>query len=190
MHNGRFTHKQKSKDLETTMATTEPKVFRKELDTSYFPPDIHLYHRSFPLKPVSFSRLDAIQLQLESFLPTKERAVVLCDTYLEHLSWMTQIVTRRQLVNELIPAAYRETGIPLRPHGLALLLVSLALGALLDLTQEPYNLEAQHYFFLARAAVAMQSILAEQTVLTIKALHLMSIYQGMSGLESNMEEQL
>lgn len=90
-------------------------------------------------------------------------------------------MSRQQLVVELIPAVYKQVSVPYGPHDLALLLIVLGIGRLVDLNLQPYNLEAQHYYRLARAAVVLQPVLAEQSVTTIKVLHLMSIYNGMSG---------
>lgn len=113
-------------------------------------------------------QLTPVQSMIETFLPPVERAIVLCDTFLEHLSWMFHIVSRQQLVNELIPVIYRQRNVPYGPHDLALMLVVLGIGSLVDLTQQPYCFEAQHYYRLARASLALQPVLAEQSVVTIK----------------------
>jgi hypothetical protein len=105
---------------------------------------------------------------IESFLPSIDRAIILCDTFLEHLSWMFHVVSRQQMVNELIPAVYKHTRVSYGPHDLALMLVVLGIGCLIDLDQPPYNLEAQHYYRLARASLALQPILGQQSVVTIK----------------------
>lgn len=81
---------------------------------------------------------------------------------------MFHIVSRQLIVKELIPAIYRQTNVPYGPHDLALLLIVLAVGSLVDLKLPPYNLEAQHYHRLARATLALQPVLAEQSVVTIK----------------------
>jgi hypothetical protein len=73
------------------------------------------------------------------------------------------------------------------PHDLALLLIALGIGALVDLNLTPYHAEAQHYYRLARSAVSLQSVLTRRSIVTVKCLHLMSIYNGMSGKESNLE---
>lgn len=67
-----------------------------------------------------------------------------------------------------------------------------SVGALVDLTQEPYNAEAEHYYQLAKAAICLQSVLETPELTTIQALHLMSIYNAMSqndkvGSETSME---
>jgi hypothetical protein len=105
---------------------------------------------------------------IETFLPSIDRAITLCDTFLEHLSWMFHIVSRQQMINELIPAVYKQTQVSYGPHDLALMLIVLGIGSLVDLTLPPYNLEAQHYYRLARASLALQPILGQQSVVTIK----------------------
>ncbi|KAJ8486803.1 hypothetical protein ONZ45_g14557 [Pleurotus djamor] len=101
---------------------------------------------------------------------------------------MFHIVSRQQVVGELIPSVYKLNHRSYGPHDLALLLIVLAVGALVDLDMAPYNLEAQHYYRLALASLTLQPVLAQQSIVTIKALHLMSIFNGMSGKESNLED--
>lgn len=72
------------------------------------------------------------------------------------------------MVNELIPAVYKQTRVPYGPHDLALMLIVLGIGCLVDLSLQPYNLEAQHYYRLARASIALQPVLGQQSVVTIK----------------------
>ncbi|KAK7042430.1 putative transcriptional regulatory protein C1F7.11c [Favolaschia claudopus] len=161
----------------------------RELDPSYLPPELLQFCTSFPFPPPGIPRtaFPAIQETIETFLPPLERAIILCETFLEHLSWMFHIVSRRQLIDELIPVIYKQKQARYGPHELAVLLITLGIGALVDLNLHPYNFEAQHYYRLALAAVGLQSVMTEPSVVTIKTLHLMSIYNGLSGKESNME---
>ncbi|GAV99532.1 hypothetical protein LENED_000993 [Lentinula edodes] len=73
------------------------------------------------------------------------------------------------------------------PHELALLYIVLAIGVLVDLSIEPLNLESQHFYHLARAALVLQPVLTESSVTTIKVLHMMSIHNGLSSQE-NLEQ--
>ncbi|KAJ7216633.1 hypothetical protein GGX14DRAFT_518292 [Mycena pura] len=157
-----------------------------ELDPSYLPPEINQFCNAFPFAPPGIPRT-SVQEMIETFLPPLERTIILCETFLEHLSWMFTIVSRRQLLDELIPAIYKQTRTSYGPHELAVLLVMLGIGALVDLNLQPYNLEAQHYYRLARAAIGLQSIMTDPSVVTVKTLHLMSIYNGLSGKEANLE---
>ncbi|KAJ7178011.1 hypothetical protein C8R46DRAFT_888893 [Mycena filopes] len=177
---------EKAKGMEPQLLPTPAPFALRELDPSYLPPEINQFYSAFPFAPLGIPRT-SVQETIEAFLPPVERAIALCDTFLEHLSWMFHIVSRRQLIDELIPAIYKQVRVTYGPHELALLLVTLGIGALVDLSLQPYNLEAQHYYRLARAAVSLQSVLTEPSIVTIKTLHLMSIYNGLSGKESNME---
>ncbi len=139
----------------------------QELDPSYLSPEINQCYQSFPFTPPNVSPISATST-VESFLPSIERAIQLCDTFLEHLSWMFHIVSRHKLVNELIPIIYKQNPIEYGPHDLALLLIVLGIGSLVDLDLPPFNLEAQHYYRLAKATVATQSVLGSQSVVTVK----------------------
>lgn len=148
------------------LPTTAPFALR-ELDPSYLPPEINQFFNAFPFAPLGIPRT-SVQETIESFLPPMERAIALCETFLEHLSWMFHIVSRRQLIDELIPAIYKQARVTYGPHELAVLLITLGIGALVDLELQPYNLEAQHYYRLARAALSLQSVLTEPSIVTIK----------------------
>ncbi|KAF7329791.1 Fungal-trans domain-containing protein [Mycena kentingensis (nom. inval.)] len=179
---------QKAKGLEATLVPKSAPLSLRELDPSYLPAEVNQFISFFPFMPPGIQR-GPVKEMIEAFLPSIDRAIFLCETFLEHLSWMFLIVSRRQLLDELIPAIYKQTPTPVNygPHELAVLLVTLGMGALVDLGQQPYNLEAQHYYRLARAALGLQSILTEPSVVTVKTLHLMSIYNGLSGKEANLE---
>lgn len=83
---------------------------------------------------------------------------------------MFHIVSRDKLVNDLIPIIYKQTSIAYAPHDLAFLLAVFAIGSLVDLNLPPYNLEAQHYYRLSRATLALQPVLGVQSVVTIKVI--------------------
>jgi len=178
---------QKAKEIE--LPHKQRAAILQEIDASYFPQEINIFYDSFPLTPTGIAT-ESVQTTIESFLPSMARATALCEMLLEHLTWMFSIVSRQHLIGELIPAVYARNRTRTRtygPHDLALLLIALGIGALVDLNLEPYDAEAQHYYRLAQAAVGLQSVLASRSIVTIKCLHLMSIYNGMSGKESNLE---
>ena len=104
---------------------------------------------------------------------------------------MFSIVSRQYLIGELIPAMYTQNRIHGRtygPHELALLLITLGIGVFVDLNLPPYHEDAGHYYRLARSVVSLQSVLTQPSIATVKCLHLMSIYNGMSGKASNLED--
>ncbi|KAG2136039.1 fungal-specific transcription factor domain-containing protein [Suillus clintonianus] len=163
----------------------------QEIDADYLPSHISALDKAFPFTPSGLPK-ERIREMIESYLPSIQRAVSLCETFLKSLSWMFQIVSRQQIIDHLIPLIYRPGIKSLErprygPHDLALLFSVLAIGALVDPALPPYNAEARHYQRMARAALCLQSVFSERSVVTLKVLHLMSVYYGMSGVESNLE---
>lgn len=139
----------------------------------------------FPLAETSTSALDT-QEAIERLLPTYERAYALAELYLKNLSWFFMPVDREQIMEELIPAAYptdRRLGTAetpannstrMDPHNLALLLAILAWGAAADLSLPPLNDEGQLYFHCSRAALGLQDIFADTTIVTVQAISIIA----------------
>ncbi|KAJ3551352.1 hypothetical protein NM688_g4752 [Phlebia brevispora] len=156
------------------------------------PQELDVFYHAFPLAPPIGVPRTHVRATIESYLPSPERADELCRTFLEHMSWMFQIATYQQLTQDLMPPFYgradsSDTAIyEDGPHDLALLLIVFAIGALVDLSLPAYNAEAQRYHILARAALALQPLMEKASLNTVKTLHLLSIFNGMSGKESNM----
>lgn len=177
-----------SESLLLRAESTENRPVIQDLDTSYLPAFLTMGFSKFLLRPrTDIPRLE-LQQTIESFLPPIDRAKYLVENCLEQLSWMFQFFSRKHLIFELIPLVYRqESDGEYGPHDLALLMITMAIGALVDEQLPPYNLEAQHYYQLVQAAVSIQKLLVEESLTTVKVLHLMSIYNGMSGRESNIE---
>ncbi|KIK92895.1 hypothetical protein PAXRUDRAFT_829537 [Paxillus rubicundulus Ve08.2h10] len=169
-----------------------PSIDSPETDTSHLPSEINTFVKAFPLTPSGISAAP-VQEMIESHLPSLQRATSLSETFLKSLSWMFDIVSRQQVLGVLIPSVYKHTGGQTAeprtcgPHDLALLLILLAIGALVDPSLPAYNSEAQHYHRLARAALCLRPIFVERSIVTVKTLHLMSIYNGMCGIERNLE---
>ncbi|KAI0820265.1 fungal-specific transcription factor domain-containing protein [Trametes gibbosa] len=171
----------------------------RDSKTPPLPGEVARFSGAFPFTPMGPPH--SVYELIESHLPPYERACQLCESYVSHAAWLFRSVPRRQLFDEMIPHFYKqpppEDALPpssdySSPHDLALLLLCLAIGALVDLKQQPYNSEAEHYSQLAQAALALQSVLANPTLVTIQALHLHSIYVAMVGNEpggsdNNME---
>ena len=159
---------------------------------------------SFPSAPSDIPAEDMQDL-IEAHLPPWPRAAQLCDLYLEQAPWFFGAVTRRQLLEEILPLFYPEaeaaqgTGGALSSsaaafslhrqggggtggssHDLALLFVIFCFGALtdVDLPPAPHNSEAERYFQLTRAALNLEPVLERPpSVVTVQTLSLMAIYQ-------------
>lgn len=153
------------------------------------PQELDVFFLSFPFTPMGIPRAP-IRAMIEALLPPRERVEELSEIMTEHLSWMFRIVSLGYLKTELIPVVYRRpVGDPRRvddysPHDLALMLIVCALGALMDFTQKPYNAEAHRYAALARTAAGLQPLMEDISLASVKFIHLLSIYNGMSGKES------
>lgn len=148
--------------------------------------DLTLFSRSFPFSPVGPAI--AVQEVIEGHLPTWERAHYLTETYLDQAAWLFRGVARPQLIDEMLPVFYKHhlpSNAELEedysgPHDLALLFMVFAIGALVDLRQDPSGSEGEHYHQIARAAICLQPVLEKPSLVTIQTLHLLSIYNAMS----------
>ncbi|KAF8172439.1 fungal-specific transcription factor domain-containing protein [Pholiota molesta] len=153
--------------------------------------DLSLFCQSFPFTPMG--QPADVQELIESHLPTYERTIALCETYFAQVSWIFRGVTRMQLMDEMIPVIYKRPHAPLdedysSPHDLALLFVILAVGALVG--EEPSNALGEHFHQISRAAISLQPVLEKPSIVTIQALHLMSIYNAMSGSDLKSETSM
>ena len=135
----------------------------------------------------------ALRELIEGHLPNWERASYLTQTYCEQAGWLFHSVSKDQIMDELLPIYY-SNGPPKAPddnksaHELALLFLVFAIGALVDLTQDPANAEAEHYHQIARAAICLQPVLEKPSLVTIQAIHMLSTYNAMSGNELSTKE--
>lgn len=165
----------------------------EEVDSSHLPSEINILYQAFPFTPPGIP-VEPVQDLIESYLPPLPRATALLETFLQSMSWMFCIVSRQQVQGELIPAVYGHASgqittqpRPYGPHDIALLFIIFAIGALVDPSLPPYNVEGQHYHILSRAATCLQPVFMQRSVVTVKTLNLMSIYNGMCGIESKLE---
>ncbi|KAH7909940.1 fungal-specific transcription factor domain-containing protein [Hygrophoropsis aurantiaca] len=155
------------------------------------PQELTMFSQAFPFTPMG--PVATVRELIEGHLPKFERANYLAETYLTQAAWLFRGVARDQIVDELLPIYYRRghTG-PAdehkSAHDLALLFLIFAIGALVDLAQEPSNPEAEHYHQIARAAICLQPVLEKPSLVTIQALHLLSVYNAVSGNELSAKE--
>jgi hypothetical protein len=120
--------------------------------------------------PFSAQRAD-IDLDglLNVYLPSWEEAWRLSSLYLEQAPWFFGAVTKRQLLEEMLPSWYEEAPRPSQPsgqqltkgaHELALLFVILCFGALTDmnLPAAPDNPLAEEYYNLTKVTFVIDSV--------------------------------
>ena len=90
------------------------------------------------------------------------------DIFCENLNWLCGIVPRQKLTDDLIHVIYKQAPGDYSPHELSVLFVIFALASLVDSSLPPGNAEAQHYHYLARASMALQPIIGQQSISTVK----------------------
>jgi hypothetical protein len=134
-----------------------------------------------------------VQSLVESHLPTWERAHELAAVYFQQVSWIFRGVTRTQLIDDMMPAIYRrQASLPgedyTGPHDLALLFIVFAVAALVQ--PEPSSSLAEHFQQVSRAGLALQPVLEKPSIVTIQVLHLLSIYNAMSGADFKSETSM
>ncbi|KAL0953455.1 hypothetical protein HGRIS_004688 [Hohenbuehelia grisea] len=148
------------------------------------PPEILARSSAFPIAPSSTSQdIDAVRLQsLYWYLPAYEKAVALKTIYYTHAAWMYNPISSELFDSDILdqfynPNAASPTEEPMLSHRLSLLFIVLAIGTLMDTAQQPpYNLEAEKYHQLARAALFQNSLFDEPTINAVQSLFLMTFY--------------
>ncbi|EED78331.1 predicted protein [Postia placenta Mad-698-R] len=98
---------------------------------------------AFPAAPSGLADADAdmdVQELMEAHLPPWPRAAQLCDLYLEQAPWFFGAVTRRQLVEEVLPLFYAEA-VEYRAHAGASGSGSIEAGAQLSSSAAAFDLQ-------------------------------------------------
>lgn len=128
---------------------------------------------------------------IDRIMPEYGRATALAEAYLKNLSWFFQPVGREQIMEELMPAIYKErrensetndgTSSPdsqehVDPHDLALLLAVFSLGAVSDLTLTPTNDEGELYYHCCLAALSLKSMFEYPSLASIQAISIIANY--------------
>ncbi|KAJ7499017.1 fungal-specific transcription factor domain-containing protein [Mycena latifolia] len=169
-------------------------------DDEEFPPlsvDIARLSNSFPFS-AGGPPGRALEI-LFDYLPEQPRAWSLCETYMEQCAWQFRPIHREEIIDDFLTPIYKslrerknwnsEADFPhtISPHRIAVLFMLFALGALVDLTLEPDNVESEHYYHASRAALALRSIFDSPEMATVQAVILMSAYHNMGGRNYTME---
>ncbi|KAF8878384.1 fungal-specific transcription factor domain-containing protein [Gymnopilus junonius] len=178
-----------SKDASPEMSHTPDSLQETKSQSSIG--DLALFSQSFPFTPMG--QLSDVQELVESHLPPFERTVVLCQTYFDQAGWLFRGVTRIQVFDDMLPVIYKQKPSPFGedysgPHDLSMLFMVMAIGSLVG--SESSTALGEHYHQVARAAISLQPILEKPSIVTIQSLHLMSIYNAMSGSDLKSETSM
>lgn len=178
------------------MADAHEDIDPIDLRSLGLPEELDVFFHSFPLTPLGIPT-GHIRDIIETYLPPMNRAEAICHCLLDSMSWMFHIISLHHIMQDILPYIYaygkqapsRDTSPYRGPHALALFFIILAVGSLVDLSQPPYNTNSQRYYVLALVALALQPMSENVSLSTVKTLHLISLYCGMSGTETNMPNQ-
>ncbi|KAL0580577.1 hypothetical protein V5O48_001402 [Marasmius crinis-equi] len=115
------------------------------------------------------------------YLPSVERAAELRSIYYRYAAWMYNPISQSMFDFEIWSQFYGQqlqpTGDdPQLPHRLSVMFMILAIGSLMDNNLPSYNLDAEKYHQLARAALFQNPFLDSPTISAVQALFLMTYY--------------
>ncbi|KAH9935858.1 uncharacterized protein BXZ73DRAFT_45387 [Epithele typhae] len=145
----------------------------------------------FPVAPSLPLTVDAETMKIERlrslfwYLPPMDEANELRNNYFQHAAWMYNPVSMAQFNEAAFNQFYNPNTTPsmddpLMSHQLALMFMVLAIGSLMDITRPAYNIEAEKYHQLARAALFQSPIFEEPTLAAVQTLYLMAFYLFLS----------
>ncbi|KAK7053433.1 hypothetical protein VNI00_004059 [Paramarasmius palmivorus] len=169
-------------DMQYPNAIDDPSAY------SFVSKEIAQLSNSFPFRSGAAWDIDQCMERLISYLPQKLRAWSLCETYLGQECWTSKIISREELIDDILGPVYRyvdqqdeDQDLPVSPHRLAVLFFVFALGALVDLTIPPHSVEAENYFELARACLSLRSVFGLPEIGTVQGLALAAMYHNHGG---------
>ncbi|KZV60708.1 hypothetical protein PENSPDRAFT_659412 [Peniophora sp. CONT] len=138
------------------------------------------FSRTFPWTFTVGETVTEVRTTLLDNLPEEGYARQLIESYYQWAGWMYRPVEPDDLWTNIFNPVYQmpqdEVYVPVQSHRVAVLYLMFALAELLNLERQPYSKEADHYFKFARAALAVDSVLEEQSIQAIQALVLMCHY--------------
>ncbi|CDO73245.1 hypothetical protein BN946_scf185008.g7 [Trametes cinnabarina] len=145
----------------------------------------------FPIAPSLPLTIDAQTMKVERlrslfwYLPTPDEASELRRIYFQHAAWMYHPISVAQFNETAFNVFYNtdktaDIEDPLVAHQLSLLYMVFAIGSLMDTSRPAYNVEAEKYHHLARAALFQSPIFEEPTLTAVQSLYLMAFYLFLS----------
>ncbi|KAI0305952.1 hypothetical protein B0F90DRAFT_1623878 [Multifurca ochricompacta] len=155
------------------------------------PAEILQFSASLPLSPISWPSLDIAKERLRNlhwYLPTAEKAAELRDLYYTYGAWMYNPISLAEFNATVYSILFKSQGTLLTDedpnvvlsYRLSIMFMVLAIGSLMDPRLPSYNIEAEKYHQLARAALFQNSVFDEPTLGGVQALYLMSFYLFLS----------
>ncbi|KAJ7695118.1 fungal-specific transcription factor domain-containing protein [Mycena rosella] len=148
---------------------------------SVLPAHILARAAAFPISPVAPPTENESLRSLFWYLPAGAKAAALRDIYFTHAAWMYAPISPESFETEVYAQFYDPNAgppgdQPMLAHRLSLMFIVLAIGSLMDTNEPAYNLEAEKYHQLARAALFVHSFFDQPTINAVQSLFLMAYY--------------
>uniref|UniRef100_A0A0W0FX10 Zn(2)-C6 fungal-type domain-containing protein n=1 Tax=Moniliophthora roreri TaxID=221103 RepID=A0A0W0FX10_MONRR len=145
------------------------------------PPEILKRASALPMSTTIPTGAETTSLQaLHWYLPSAERAAELRAIYYRYAAWMYNPVSQEvfdfEIFNHFYGQQHPYGDDPQLPHRLSVLFMVLAIGCLMDSSLPPYNVDAEKYHQLAKAALFQNGFLDAPTISAVQALFLMTYY--------------
>ncbi|KAJ7132076.1 fungal-specific transcription factor domain-containing protein [Mycena epipterygia] len=168
--------------LQNETAEEEPEDDHLTSLQSVLPAHILTRAAAFPISPVTPPAHEGESLRsLFWYLPPGAKAAALRDIYFTHAAWMYAPISPESFEAEVYSQFYDPNAAPpgdqpVLAHRLSLMFIVLAIGSLMDTAEPAYNLEAEKYHQLARAALFLHSFFDQPTINAVQSLFLMAYY--------------
>ncbi|KAF8159767.1 fungal-specific transcription factor domain-containing protein [Crassisporium funariophilum] len=151
---------------------------------SPMPSDLPWLSYAFPFATPPGKTAESVREIIMGKLPCMSVAKTLCDLYYRHAAWMYNPISEQDFHETIFRQVYDPEGNfeLIAAQNLAVFCMVIGIGTLLDLEKPAHSPEAMQYYHLGRAALAIDSILEEQSISGIQALLLMCHFMFLSDM--------
>ncbi|EGN92270.1 hypothetical protein SERLA73DRAFT_79751 [Serpula lacrymans var. lacrymans S7.3] len=151
------------------------------------PSDLPWLSHAFPFSSSIAKTAEQTRGIILSLLPSSAVARHYIGIYYRHAAWMYTPIGEEEFYESIFFRIYHpdlsSNHDPTNSHRLGVLYLVLGLGILLDLDKPSHSLEAKQYYQLGRAALCLDSVLEEQSIIALQALLLMCHFMFLSDIE-------
>ncbi|KAF9557930.1 hypothetical protein CPC08DRAFT_764290 [Agrocybe pediades] len=130
---------------------------------------------------------DVLLSDVLDLLPSQHDAQHLCDVYLEYGKFLYSPISKKELLEEILPLVYRskQYGGFDHHHALSLLFIVFAIGTLFSPHLQAYSKEGREYYHLAKVALGFRPPVQDTTLASIQTLVHMADYIQLSDMDAD-----
>ncbi|TFK25635.1 hypothetical protein FA15DRAFT_668330 [Coprinopsis marcescibilis] len=153
--------------------------------TPHMPQDLPWLSHGFPFTSAVSKTSESVRESISVHIPALSTAKRIADLYFRHAAWMYTPISEKEFYQQTLQEVYTpdeglQESVP--SHSLAVFFMVLAIGTLLDLDLPSHSSEAMQFYQIGRSAMALDSILEEQSIAAIQALLLMCHFMFLSDM--------